>query len=338
MGFLDDDRELDKCLTEAASFQTGPGQIRELFATILCTSLPTNCKELWEKHKYNITADILQNARKTKNNYELQCDNDMINLSLHLLDLELIKMGKSAKQFDLPDFDIPHNLITALDSNRLIEDELNYEQIELQKELDNNFHRMNIDQKFIYDLILKKVNDYDSNLATYNGNIQFVDGPGGTGKTFLYNILLATIRKENKIAIAVASSGIASLLLPGGRTAHSRFKIPINLNEDSVCMIPRQSDEAKLLQRASVIIWDEAPMMHKHAFEALDRTMRDLMKNVAPGSENYPFGGKVILFGGDFRQILPVVIGGSRPDIVDACLNRSYLWNSTAVNYIKKKN
>lgn len=45
MGFLDDDRELDKCLTEAASFQTGPGQIRELFATILCTSLPTNCKE-----------------------------------------------------------------------------------------------------------------------------------------------------------------------------------------------------------------------------------------------------------------------------------------------------
>lgn len=97
-------------------------------------------------------------------------------------------------------------------------------------------------------------------------------------------------------------------------------------------MIPRQSDEAKLLQRASVIICDEAPMMHKHAFEALDRTMRDLMKNVAPGSENYPFRGKVILFGGDFRQILPVVIRGPRLDIVDACLNRSYLWNSTTVN------
>lgn len=85
---------------------------------------------------------------------------------------------------------------------------------------------------------------------------------------------MATIRKESDIAIAVASSGIASLLLPGGRTAHSRFKIPINLTEDSLCQIPRQSEEAKLLQQASLIIWDEAPMMHRNAFEALDRTIR----------------------------------------------------------------
>ena len=94
---------------------------------------------------------------------------------------------------------------------------------------------------------------------------------------------MATICKDNDIATAVASLGIASLLLPGGRTAHSRFKIPINLTEDSLCQIPRQSDEDKLLQKASVIIWDEAPMMHKHAFEAFDRTMRDLMKHINPG-------------------------------------------------------
>ena len=183
--------------------------------------------------------------------------------------------------------------------------------------------------------------DYKSNCTISNKNLQFVDGPGGTGKTFLYNLILATIRKDNDIAIAVASSGIASLLLPGGRTAHSRFKIPINLNEDSLCQIPRQSDEAKLLQKASVIIWDEAPMMHKHAFEAFDRTMRDLMKHINPGSENYPFGNKVVLFGGDFRQILPVVLRGSRSDIVDACLNRSYLWDKTTVIFKKinkKKN
>ena len=108
---------------------------------------------------------------------------------------------------------------------------------------------------------------------------------------------MATIRKDNDIAIAVASVGIASLLLPGGRTAYSRFKIPINLTEDSLCQIPRQSDEDKLLQKASVIIWDEAPMMHKHAFEAFDRTLRDLMKHINPGSENHPFGNKVVLVG-----------------------------------------
>ena len=49
----------------------------------------------------------------------------------------------------------------------------------------------------------------------------FVHGHGGTGKTFLWIIIIAKIRSENRIVLAVASSGIASLLLPGGRTAHS---------------------------------------------------------------------------------------------------------------------
>ena len=50
----------------------------------------------------------------------------------------------------------------------------------------------------------------------------FLDGPGGTGKTFVYSLLLDTIRSRGDIAIAVASSGLAALLMPGGRTALSR--------------------------------------------------------------------------------------------------------------------
>ena len=62
----------------------------------------------------------------------------------------------------------------------------------------------------------------------------FIDGPGGIGKTFLYNLLLGRVRCEGHIALAMASSGIATLLLNGGRTAHSRFKIPVqNLNANS---------------------------------------------------------------------------------------------------------
>ena len=67
-------------------------------------------------------------------------------------------------------------------------------------------------------------------------------------------------------------------------------------------------------------------MTHRHAFEAVDRTLKDLMKAVNPLLEEKPFGGKVIVFGGDFRQILPVVIKGSREDIVGSCLRRSTLW------------
>ena len=82
---------------------------------------------------------------------------------------------------------------------------------------------------------------------------------------------------------------------------------------------------ASLLQVARLIIWDEAPMTHRHAFEAVDRTLRDLMKAVDPLLEEKPFGGKVVVFGGDFRQILPVVIKGSREDIVGSYLQRSIL-------------
>ena len=66
-------------------------------------------------------------------------------------------------------------------------------------------------------------------------------------------------------------------------------------------------------------------MTHRHAFEAVDRTLRDLMKTVDLLLKNKPFGGKVIVFGGDFRQILPVVIKGGREDIVRSCLQRLIL-------------
>ncbi len=62
--------------------------------------------------------------------------------------------------------------------------------------------------------------------------------------------------------LAIASSGIASLLLLGGKTAHSRFKIPIDLHDESTCNITQQMKVAELVRKADLIIWDEAPMMH----------------------------------------------------------------------------
>jgi ATP-dependent DNA helicase PIF1 len=123
--------------------------------------------------------------------------------------------------------------------------------------------------------------------------------------------------------------------LPGGRTAHSRFKIPFNLHESSTCSIPYGSDLALLLQKTRLIVWDEAPMTHRHAFEALDQTLKDLMRGVDRSLEEKPFGGKVIVFGGDFCQILPVVVKGCREDIVGSCLRRSHLWRHVKVMKLK---
>ena len=52
----------------------------------------------------------------------------------------------------------------------------------------------------------------------------------------------------------VASSGIAALLLEGGRTAHSRFAIPLNVLDDSMCHIPGDSDLAELIRKCKLII------------------------------------------------------------------------------------
>jgi hypothetical protein len=139
-----------------------------------------------------------------------------------------------------------------------------------------------------------------------------------------------TLRSRGHIVLAVASSGVASLLLPGGRTAHSRFRIPLDLHEESRCAIARGTNLAELLCRASLIIWDEAPMAHRHCFD--DRTLRDILSVDDVRNSDIPFGGKPILLGGDFRQVLPVVKGADRSEIIGASLLSSHLWTHFTVN------
>lgn len=169
-----------------------------------------------------------------------------------------------------------------------------------------------------------------SSVSRKKGGVFFLHGYGGTGKTFMWRTLAASLRSRCQIVLTVATSGIASLLLPGGRTSHSKFKIPVPTLENSMCNIEGVSELAKLLKLTKLIIWDEAPMAHKFCFEALDRTLKDILNN------DKIFGGKVIVFGGDFRQILPVVPRADRSDIVNASINSSYIWDSCEVLTLTK--
>ncbi len=115
---------------------------------------------------------------------------------------------------------------------------------------------------------------------------------------------MARVKSENKIALAVATSGIAASLLDGGKTVHSTFKVPLNVDADTTCGIKINSELAELIRNTQLFIWDEAVMAHKHVFSTVDRSFRDITQN---GSF---FGNKLMVFGGDFRQILPVVPKG----------------------------
>ena len=215
--------------------------------------------------------------------------------------------------------------ISSHDSNVLVLDEHSYFRSSLLETLDRDIPKMTTEQRKIYDEILDVVNKE-------RGGMFFVSGFGGTGKTFLWKLLSAAIRSRGDIALNVASSGIASLLLQGGRTAHSRFGIPLNPDEFSSCTMAHGSDQANLVKEASLIIWDEAPMMSRYCFEALDRSLSDIIGK----QSDKPFGGKVVVFGGDFRQVLPVINGGSRAAIVLASMNSSYLWEHCKVLKLTK--
>jgi hypothetical protein len=121
------------------------------------------------------------------------------------------------------------------------------------------------EQKLVYEIIMKHVSD---NI----GGIFFLDAPGGTGKTFLLKLILAAIRSNNDIALALASSGIAATLLPGGRTAHSALKLPLNIqfNDIKTCNISKSSGMGRVLRKYKLIVWDECTMAHKKSIEALD--------------------------------------------------------------------
>lgn len=82
--------------------------------------------------------------------------------------------------------------------------------------------------------------------------------------------------------------------------------MPIDIDDNFRCNISKQSSLACLIRDAKLIVWDEASMAKKNMIEALDALLRDIM------DVDTMFGGKVVVFGGDFRQTLPVVRNGKK--------------------------
>jgi hypothetical protein len=268
LGLLQDDTEWSACLSEASQIKTGQ-QLCHLFAMILLFCQPSIPEKLWDNHKSAICEDILHQYYKHTQNIQYDNSiNDIIeNKALDQLNCYLLSNGKSLKDF--PNMPLPKEHMPEINNsnnnlNQLIwEERSSYNTAQLRNILHNNISQLNTEQHIIYNTVMHAIEHSSSECF-------FIDGPGGTGKTFLYNTILAKIRLYGEIALPVASSGIAALLIDGGRTAHSRFKIPIKLNESSTCNISQGSKETHLINMAKLFIWDEISIMHKFAFEAVD--------------------------------------------------------------------
>ena len=245
----------------------------------------------------------------------------------HRIDDLLRAIGKSLKTYS----QLPQPPLSYLNhvTNNLIIEETKYNLAKMKAKHEDLLSRCNEEQLGVYKDVLDSV-------KSNQGGLFFVYGSGGCGKTFLWRTLIAKLRSEGDIVLPVASSGIAATLMPGGRTAHSRFKIPIVLDDFSLCIIGHNSDIAELIKQTKLIIWDEAPMQHRYAFECLDRSLKDIMKAVDPLRATMPFDGITVVLGGDFRQILPIITQGDRSEVVSACITRSRLWFIYKIFFLTK--
>uniref|UniRef100_A0A452XX60 ATP-dependent DNA helicase n=1 Tax=Aegilops tauschii subsp. strangulata TaxID=200361 RepID=A0A452XX60_AEGTS len=226
-------------MTEAATFQM-PSALRRLFATILVFCEATEIRKLWDKHLPSMCEDYSRNE-----------SNESVLAQMVLRDIRdmLQSMGKDIKSYGLPDL---------VETDGSYDSE--YREVTEERQITADTEHLDLFSSLNHEQ-LAGFNDIMDHVMNKKSQIFFVDGPGGTRKTYLYKALLAKVR--------------------------------------SVAMTKRQ------------------------AGETLDRSLQDIMEC------SLPFGGKVVVFGGDFRQVLPVVTRGTRAQITDATLLRSYLWEKT---------
>ncbi|XP_013723556.1 uncharacterized protein LOC106427374 [Brassica napus] len=177
----------------------------------------------------------------------------------------------------------------------------------LLKELGNSLWNQEMDYDVAEEMLRHDSQGHRKNIPLSNHRIQTsLEETYRSPGSFFRNICTATTKRKN---------------------SSFTFNIPLKLTEDKLCNIKPGTILAELIEKTDLIIWDEAPMTHKHAFEALDKTLKDIMSIKNPHAKDQTFGGKTVLLGGDFRQNLPVIPQGSRADTVLASISHSYLWN-----------
>ncbi|KAL7070021.1 hypothetical protein ACQ4LE_011196 [Meloidogyne hapla] len=305
-GLLSDDSVWERTLEEAAHF-INPKEMRYLFVQVLVFGNPSNARELWDKFVDHMFKPIIGND---PNGIERK---RRIDRALAYIEHQLSDYGMTNQQFNLdsPSPGMQLNIDTALD-NFFFGDK-DEDDFASGKKPDII---LNDDQEKVWNTVQNAIQGISSNTI-------FVTGDGGTGKTYLFNTIISRLREMRIRVIASAFTGCAATLLTGGATVHSVFRFGINIDQDYTPSVSMQSFHGKRISESQVIIIDEVSMLPKHMLEAVDRVCKQMVPQTL---RHLPFGGKVIILSGDFKQSLPVVAGGSMRDQVNACIQSSPLW------------
>lgn len=259
----------DDTLNDAA-YSSMPRQLRELFAYICVFEGFADARDLWNKHRENLVEDFARVHGHPPGSTCEGCDN----YTLRDIQDTLIGHEHKCSDFQLPD--PPRDMLINM---------INFAEIEVERELGEQLNAtLNSEQRAAFAEIETAMKSEVDGSKCF-----FLDGPGGSGKTYVYKTLLSHVRGQGENALPVASTGIAANLLKGGRTYHSQYKLRLKIDETTVSGITMMSKDADIIKKAKLLIWDESTMAPAHALNCVNRLLREIME------KNVPFGGKVLL-------------------------------------------
>lgn len=312
LGLLNDDEIWRTTLNEAVLINCSSYKLRQLFSYMLLFCEINDTERLWNEFNKYLGDDF---KRQTLTEDFQQ------KVLLHISEI-LFEHNRTLEDYNLPKLrnpmELKHSLFSQVSNQHLLK-------------FDSRF--LNSAQKKIFDHVFEKLYKRDQSLLNEikeQDNLIFIDAPGGTGKTYLLNSIIINAIKEEFIVLSVASTGLASILLHNGRTSHSTFKLPIQIDEDKqmFCDIKKNSQLANFLKTVDLIIWDECSMTSKYLLECFERTLRDICE------VDTLFGEKIIILSGDFRQTLPIVrnrTNGMKTATLRHCIKYSWIWEHVTI-------
>ena len=319
LGLLADDVTWHETMKETERCYP-PNLVRSVFAQILAYNEVNDPRTLWADHVTFMAEDFrLQDNSQTINSEHIRKTVVDVEAHLNTMLTSLANIGPLA--FLLPNKESP-----AKRRGKHVVREREYtadEKAEFLEKFNTVYDKSTLEQSQIIEAGLNAI----CNIPDEDGKVQklfLVIAAAGTGKTFSNNGLVYYNRfyyGTNIACICVSTTAISAQLLENGHTAHSTFKLPIRIDDDGIatCNIDFDSEIAKLLRKAKMLVWDEAMSARRELIEAVEKFFRELFDS------DEPFGGLIVFLTGDIRQTLPKIPRGGRGDIVASCISNSKL-------------
>jgi hypothetical protein len=333
-----DDRQWVTTLEEAVFMNSNVKALRDLLVMILVNNEVFKVTELWDEFADRLsedfshqirqkTAALDENARPSEDDIL----HDARSMGLRYI-REQLQVQKADMLQRLPLPDNPRiqglflNALNRIDFNRLqVRETSLFDADGLQALFYVESYRMlNAEQKAIVDYVIEQ--DQKGEAAQI-----VIDAPGGCGKTTVLKTILAYFRsKEGQTYLACATTGIAAELIPLGDTAHRKFGIPIDLDDDTLCRAATQtrSDLHETVSQTKGYALDEGFSANRLLIDCINRSCAEIKSEEQNFLRDTPHGNLHCIISGDPRQTGPVVPGADRATVVASSFVKSVTYQS----------